>query len=451
MFKEFVIIGGGPAGNAAALAVVEGGASSIAIVERDAFGGTCTNRGCIPTKFLLSKSEVFSSRESSGPGSGEWERLVRQKTALVGGLSRSIETRLASRGVEIVRGSARFLNPNEVEVAGVQGTVTRVEGRTFIVATGSEPARLPGVPERSGKVITSNEALDLSRVPASLAVIGSGAVGSEFCFIFTRLGVKVTLVEAADRLFPHEDSDVDASFRRVFGRLGVRLHIGSAVTGIEERGDGVAVLLESGEVVEAEMALLAVGRALGSRGLGCEAAGIATGAKGEIVVDDDLRTSQGHIFAVGDVNGRMLLAHAASFMGEQAGRRACGLAARPVPYRSIPWATFTTPEIGSVGLTPAAAEASGFRAIAASIPLMESVKARIDRTTEGFLKVVVEQGTGRILGGTVVGPHASDLVHTVALAIHRCVTVSDMRGFTFVHPSVSELFGDLYSKIQINV
>jgi dihydrolipoamide dehydrogenase len=197
------------------------------------------------------------------------------------------------------------------------------------------------------------------------------------------------------------------------------------------------------------MALVGIGRALGSRGLGCDAAGIATGERGEILVDDDLRTSQPHIFAAGDVNGRMLLAHAASFMGEQAALRSCGREARIVPYRSIAWATFTAPEVASVGLNVTAAERAGLQAVAASIPLMESVKARIDRTTDGFVKVVAERGSGKVLGGTIVGPHASDLVHIFALAIYQGMNVSDMRGFTFVHPSVSEIIGDLYATIKI--
>ncbi|HWR97636.1 MAG TPA: NAD(P)/FAD-dependent oxidoreductase [Candidatus Methanoperedens sp.] len=448
MLKDLVIIGGGPAGNAAALTAADAGLSSIVLVERDAMGGTCTNRGCIPTKFLLSRREGIRSPGSSGDISGEWKRLLAHKSALVRGLSRSIEARCVSRGIEILRGQAQFVSPNELKVTSADGHETRLEGRSFIVATGSEPAQLPGAPPDGERIITSTHALDLASLPGSLAVIGSGPVGAEFCYIFTRLGVRVTLIEAANRLFPQEDPDVDALFRTIYERLGVRVITGEPVVGVERRANGMSVLLRGGAVVEAEKTLVGIGRALGSQGLGCDAAGIAIGPKGDILVGDGLRTSQSHVFAAGDVTGKMLLAHAASFMGEQAARLACGLPARPVPYRSIPWATFTTPEVGSVGLTHEAAERSGIRAVAASVPLMDSVKARIDRTTDGFLKIVAERGSGRIVGGTIIGPHASDLIHAVALAIHQRMTVSDMRGFTFIHPSISELIGDLYSSMN---
>lgn len=448
MFKELVIIGGGPAGNAAALAAADAGASSVVLIERDAMGGTCTNRGCVPTKFLLSRSGALPSGDSSSPAPAEWQRLIGHKTALVKGLSRSIEERCVRLGVAILRGSARFVGPNELLVSGPGGEAARVEGRNFIIATGSEPAQLPGAPADGECIITSTEALDLKRLPASLAVIGSGAVGAEFAFLFARLGVRVWLIEAADRLFPLEDPDVAAVFGRVFERLGVRVRVASPVVGIERRENSAMVLLESGEVIETEIALVGIGRALGSRGLGCESAGIATGSRGEIVVGERLETSQPHILAAGDVTGRMLLAHAATFMGEQAALLACGREARPVPYRSIPWATFTTPEVGSVGLTLEAAGRSGLQAVAASVPLMESVKARIDRTTEGFVKAVAERGTGTLIGGTVVGPHASDLIHIIAIAIHQRMSISDMRGFTFVHPSLSEVIGNLLVKLE---
>ncbi|HEY5999957.1 MAG TPA: NAD(P)/FAD-dependent oxidoreductase [bacterium] len=446
MVKKLVIIGGGPAGNAAALAAVDAGASEIVVVERDAMGGTCTNRGCIPTKFLLSRSEAYASSKLSAPPQDDWGRLVAHKTALARGLAKSIETTCASRGIRIVRGRARFVGPSEVEVVDAGGQSSRIDGEAFIVATGSQPAQLAAAPADGRVVITSDDALDLATLPPAMAVIGSGAVGAEFAFLFARLGVKVTLIEAAGRLFPLEDPDVDGVLRRVYERLGVGIRVGSPVVGIERRGDGAAVLLGSGEAVEAPVVLVGIGRTLGTAGLGCEAAGIATGPRGQMVVDDALRTSQPHIFGAGDVTGRMLLAHAASFMGAQAARRACGADAREVPYRSIPWATYTTPEVAAVGLTTtAAAEAAGLRAVSTGVPLMESVKARIDRTTEGFIKVVAERGSGVLLGGTIVGPHASDLIHMIALAVHQRLTVSDMRGFTFAHPSISELIGDLYA------
>jgi pyruvate/2-oxoglutarate dehydrogenase complex dihydrolipoamide dehydrogenase (E3) component len=205
----------------------------------------------------------------------------------------------------------------------------------------------------------------------------------------------------------------------------------------------VSVILRSGAVIEAACALVGIGRKLSTAGIGCDAAGIALGARGEILVDDDLRTSQSHILAAGDATGRMLLAHAASYMGEFAARRSIGEEFGRVPYHSIPWATFTSPEVASVGLTEEAAARKGLDCRSASVPMVDNVKARIDRTTEGFFKVVAERASGRIVGGTIVGSHASDLIHVVAIAIHQEMSVSDMRSFSFLHPSISESIGEL--------
>jgi dihydrolipoamide dehydrogenase len=283
-----------------------------------------------------------------------------------------------------------------------------------------------------------------------IAIIGSGAVGAEFAFIFTRIGVKVTLVEAAARLFPAEDAAVGEVFRKTYTRIGVTVITGDPVGGIENRGSGssVVVLLKSGAVVEAEKVLVAIGRTLETGKLDCAAAGVEINQRGGIAVDENLRTSQPHIFAAGDVTGRMLLAHAASYMGEFAGHRSAGQPFSPVPYHSIPWATFTNPEVAAVGLTTETAERSGLNCFAAAVPLMDNIKARIDRTTEGFVKIVAEKETGKLVGGTIVGPHASDLIHIIALAVHKGMTVSEMRGFSFVHPSISESIGDLYASIK---
>lgn len=451
MLKQCIIIGGGPAGTAAAQAAVDAGLASVLMVERGAFGGTCTNRGCIPTKFFLSRSDAIArAGESAEASASAWGRILAHKNALILGLSRSIEEKCRAGGIEIARGSARFVSPHEIEVLDVEGGRTVYAGERYIIATGSRPAELDGSPSDGQSIITSDDALDLRRLPVTLAIIGSGPVGAEFAYIFTRLGVKVTLIEAASRLFPAEDPDVDAVFRKIYTSMGVTIHTGDPVTGIEIRhgGSSVAVLLKSGAIAETEKTLVGIGRTLETATLDCEAAGIEINRRGGIVVDDNLRTSQPYILAAGDVTGRMLLAHAASYMGEFAGRQSAGLPFSPIPYHSIPWATFTTPEVAAVGLNVETARGSGLICSSASVPLMNNVKARIERTAEGFVKIVAEKKTGRLVGGTIVGPHASDLIHIIALAVHKGMTVSDMRGFSFVHPSISESIGDLYASIK---
>lgn len=450
MLKDFIIIGGGPAGNTAALEAAQLGAKSILLVERDAMGGTCTNRGCIPSKFYLSRSERLAA--TGAPSSTEWAALLAHKRSLVQGLSRSIEANCRQRGVEIVPGIARVEGGGRVVVAGPAGETLRYESPRILIAAGSEPAALPGVTPDGERILTSTDALELPELPASLVVIGSGAVGSEFATIFRRFGVTVTIVEAAGRLFPQEDPEVDLLFRKIYDRAGIGYRTGDPVERVAPDGAGVRVSLNSGETLLAEKALLGVGRILLTDGLGCEAAGVARGPRGEILVDEHLATSSAGVWAAGDATGRMLLAHAASYQGAYAARRAFGAPYGPVPYGSIPWATYTQPEVASVGLTEEGARRAGVDAVSASRPLMESIRARIDRSTEGFFKLVAERGSGRVVGGTVVGPHASELIHIVAMAIHAGLDMTRMDGFCFAHPSVSEVLDgvidDLNSALQ---
>jgi dihydrolipoamide dehydrogenase len=447
MFKKCLIIGGGPAGTAAAAVYASSGlAASVAVVERAELGGTCTHRGCVPTKFLLARGEP--QQAPGGPDArAAWTRALNHKAGLVKGLGKSIERDLATRGVEVVRGAATFIGPNAVEVRSPGGEPVVIEAESIIVAAGSEPAQLPSAPFDGSSIISSTDALTLDPLPASLAVVGSGAVGAEFARIFARQGVAVTLLEAAERLFPAEDPDVDPVFRKVYREMGVAVHTGDPVERVDRQpAGGVLLHLRSGAVIGSEKVLVAVGRALNGRTLGCEAAGVRLGARGEVLVDADLRTSVPHIYAAGDVNGRMLLAHAASCMGRLAALRTLGDPVGAVPYGSIPWATFSDPEVASVGVGAEAAARAGLQVTTATAPMMESVKARIERTTAGFIKLVVGQPEGRILGATIVGAHASEMIHCLALAIHQGMTITDLRSFVFLHPSISETIGDLVAK-----
>lgn len=444
MFKKVVIVGGGPAGTAAAdVLAASGMAGDVVIVEPGAFGGTCTNRGCIPTKFLLARGEPQGEAGATEARTA-WSRAISHKDGLVRGLAKSIERDLTAKGVQVVRGRARLAGPHRLEILDESGSRTPLEAATIILASGSEPAQLPGVAFDGTTILSSTDALALDPVPASMAIIGSGAVGAEFTRIFARQGVSVTLLEAADRLFPAEDPAVDPLFRKIYERMRVSVVTGDPVEKVERpQAGGVRLILRSGRAVEAEKVLVAVGRALSGRALDCDAAQIALGPRGEVIVDDELRTSQPHIFAAGDVNGRMLLAHAATAMGRFAAQRVLGIPSRGVPYRSIPWATFTDPEVAAVGFGVEEARRAGLTFSSASAPMMQSVKARIDRATDGFITLVVQQPEGRLIGATIVGAHASELIHSLAIAIHQGMTITDLCSFVFLHPSVSETIGDI--------
>jgi len=418
----------------------------VVLVEQGAMGGTCTNRGCIPTKFLLSRLERMGS--SLPPDEKGWKKLVTHKNALVRGLSSAIEKDCATAGVEIARGRGRLKGEHTVEVTGSDGDTFVLEGEKIIIASGSSPAEIPGLALDGETILSSTDALNLARPPRSMVIVGSGAVGSEFAFIFHRAGTTVTVVEALDRLFPGEDSEVHDLFSSLYDRMGVNLVTGDPVAGVEPgRGGEVKVHLRSGAIIETEKVLVAAGRRLLTADIGLESAGIERGPGGEIAVDEELRTSSPDVFAVGDVTGRLLLAHLASFQGVQAARAAAGKSCRPVPYHAVPWTIFTSPEIATVGVNETEAERREIEHTAALVPWMDNIKARIDRKTEGFVKVVAD-GEGRIIGGTVVGEHASDMIHLLSVAIHRGVTASDLAGMVFAHPGLAETVYETAQKLR---
>jgi dihydrolipoamide dehydrogenase len=448
--KNLIVIGGGPGGNMAALTAARHGTRDVVLIEKGTLGGTCTNRGCIPTKFLLSRLEQ-SAPDTDGDGR-TWLKMIKHKDALVRGLSSSIGRSCREAGVELLAGHGRLCGEHSVEVTGPEGGTSRLEAKKIIIATGSSPARIPAFSIDGEQVLTSTEALSLQRPPASLIIIGSGAVGSEFAFIFNRAGTKVTVVEAMDRLFPGEDQEVHDLFTGVYRKMGVDFVTGDPVDGVEPKAGGLAtVRLRSGETLEAEKVLVGIGRRLLSDDIGLETAGIERGPGGEIPVDDDLRTSCPDIFAVGDVTGKMLLAHLATFQGVQAARRASGSAARAVPYHAVPWSIFTTPEIATVGMNETEAAKRGVGCVSAIVPWMDNIKARIDRSTEGFVKIVADPGDGRIIGGTIVGNHASDMIHILSTHIHSGATVTDMTGMVFAHPGLAETVYEVAQKLRHEV
>jgi len=452
MMKDMIIIGGGPAGNAAALAARSAGVRSVVLVERDAMGGTCTNRGCIPTKLLLARSRHFTREgDGDGPAPGEWARTLTYKRGLVRGLSRSIGERCRQAGVEIVSGTGRLAGGMRVEVETVDGAVEEYEGRRIVLAAGSAPAVIPGATVDGKAIITSDEALELEEPPASLVVIGSGAVGSELACLFNRLGTRVTMVEAAERLFPHEDAGVGEIFGVHWERAGVEVVTGDPVERVEAGPGGAEVVLHSCRRIAAERVLVAVGRRLLGAGLRCELAGVELGPGGEVVVDAELRTTAEGVYAAGDVTGRMLLAHVATAEGEAAALAASGRAKPGIRYDAIPWATFTTPEVASVGLGADVAAARGIEVAAGSARFMDNVKSRIDRATEGFVKVVAERGTGRIIGATIVGAHASEMIHSLGVAIDSGLSASRLRRFVYLHPCASETITDALDDLISNI
>jgi len=436
---DVVVIGGGPGGYVAALRAAQLG-KQTALVERDALGGVCLNRGCIPTKALAHAAEVYhQARDGARFGikaeglSLDFSVMQSYKNSVVERLRNGVAFLLKRAGVEVVKGTGRLAGRKRVEVALDDGGHKRFDAEKIIIATGSEPARPEWIPFDGERVLTSDDALRLERLPASVFVLGGGYIGCEFASIFAQLGCHVTVVEMLERLLPPMDSEIGSEIARALKKLGVKVHTATRMESLEARADGVVAKLSDGQSVEADVALVCVGRRLLSDNLGLEEAGVET-ADGHIAIDEHCETTAAGIYAIGDVTGKMLLAHVASAQGLVAAEHACGHQAR-MDYRSIPAAVFTNPEVGSVGLTEAEA---GEGARAAKFPLQALGRAVAMGETSGFAKIVADAETGQVLGVHLVGPHASDVVAEAAVAVRLEATVRELAATVHAHPTLPE-------------
>ena len=441
---KIVVIGAGPGGYVAALRAAQLGAE-VTVIEAEEVGGTCLNWGCIPTKTLLASAEMFArvkrcadyGLEVSGEVFARMDRIMARKDKIVSTQAKGIRGLFKSRGVTLIEGRARLRSPRSVEVLMADGTRRRVEGDALLVATGSRPASIPAFPFDGKRIISSNEALHLSEVPKSLIIVGAGVIGCEFAFIFRELGSEVTLIEAMPRAVSTEDHEVSEILERELKKSRIRLLKETKVHSMKVEEGQVTARLESGAPLEAEKALVSVGRAANTRDLGLEDIGVKRGARGEILVDECLRTSVEGVYAVGDVTGGLMLAHVASKQGLTAVENITGGNAR-MNYQVVPSAIFTHPEIGSVGLREHQCAERGQRVKIGRFPFRGLGKAHAMGEIAGMVKVIAEDGTDQVLGVHIIGPHASDLVHEAALAMERGLTVRDIAGMIHAHPTLSE-------------
>ncbi len=438
---DITVLGGGPGGYVAAIRAAQLG-RSVALIERGAVGGVCLNEGCIPTKSLLAGAEVLElARRSAEFGvriasvEPDVPAMFDRKDAIVARLRGGVEKLLEKRGVEIVRGDGELAEPGLVRVAGSEGERV-ISSDSVILATGSSPIVPPGFPYDGVRVITSREALELRELPATMLIIGTGAVGCEFAGLFSALGVEVTLVEMLPEILPGEDVSAVRLLKSAFKRSGVKVRTNARVEALEIVGDAVRASLASDETVEAEIALLAIGRRPAVGAPWIAARGIET-VDGAVRVNDRMETSVDGVYAIGDLVGGWLLAHVASREGIVAATVAAGGEAR-MDYRAVPRCTFTRPEIASVGVTEADAGESGIELDIGRFPFAASGKALAGGDATGFVKLFAEKGSGVVLGGVVVGPHASDLMHEIGVAVTARLTIDDIAAVIHAHPTLGE-------------
>ena len=447
---DVVEIGSGPGGYVAALRAAQLGKKTC-VVERDALGGVCLNRGCIPTKALAHAAEVCSLARhgaelgiQTGEVTVDFTKVMANKDAVVDRLTRGVAGLLKRAGVTVQPGTGRLAGRKKVAVklppstslgAG-EGGEEVLDADKVIIATGSEPARPNGIAFDGQRILTSDEALRLTRLPASVFILGGGYIGCEFASIFAQFGAQVTVVEMLDRLLPTLDADIAAEITKAMKKLKVKLHTGTRMESVAASEHGITARLSDGTAVEAEIALVCVGRRLSSDGLGLDEAGVKV-ENGAIVVDDHCETTAAGIYAIGDVTGKVLLAHVASAQGIVAAENAAGRRSQ-MDYRCIPAAIFTSPEVGTVGMTEMDAAAAGHKAKTARFPLQALGRAVAMGETAGFAKIVADQATGQVLGVHLVGPHASDVVAEGALAIALEATVAELARTVHAHPTLPE-------------
>ncbi|GAB4588195.1 dihydrolipoyl dehydrogenase [Nocardia sp. IFM 10818] len=460
---ELLVIGGGPGGYVAAIRAAQRGLS-VGLVEKERPGGVCLNWGCIPTKAMLRSAEVFHTVTAAADFGVHADNVrfdfaaVRQrKDGIVKGLTDGVAGLLKANGVTVIEGHARFTGPTTVQVyeagpspvfaggpryaaAPTENRVREISARDVIVATGSTPARLPIPGADLPGVINSDGAFGLTEVPRRLVVVGGSAVGAEWASLFATFGTEVTVVELQDRLVPLEDKEIGVALGRSFGKRGITVLTGSTVEAIAESTSGLSVTVggKQARQLDADVVLIGVGRRPNTADLGLDIAGIDTDARGFIPVDEQLRTSVEHVYAIGDVTGKALLAHVASHQGLTAADVIAGHPAH-IDYNVIPAATFTHPEIASVGLTEDAARAAGHEVITAKFPFAALGRSQTFGDTEGFMKIVAGARHREVLGVHIIGPSASDLITEGALAMALEATLDELADTIHAHPTLGEI------------
>jgi dihydrolipoamide dehydrogenase len=465
---DIVILGGGPGGYTAAIRAAQLG-KTVAIVERDKLGGTCLHRGCIPSKSLLRSAEVYATMKDSEAYGIEAQSITlnigkvhERKRQAVEQLHNGVQFLMKKNKIDVYIGNGRVIGPSifsprsgAVAVELADGEAETLVSENLIIATGARPRSLPGLKIDGVHVLTSDEALQLEELPKSLAIIGGGVIGVEWASMMSDFGVDVTIIEYADHLVPLEDVEVSKELERLFKKRKIKVMTGAKViaesVGLTAAGVVTVQAEYKGELVEvqAEKVLVSVGRQANVEGLGLENTDVAI-ELGVIAVNSYKQTKESHIYAIGDVNGGLQLAHAASHEGILAVEHACGLEVRPMEDHLIARCIYTRPEIASVGYTEKEAKGLGFEVKTSKISFKPLGKAIVLGENDGFIKVVADAQTNDILGVHMIGPHATDMISEAALAQALNATPWEVGQTIHPHPTLSEAMAEAMLAVDGN-
>jgi len=441
---DLIVIGGGPGGYVAAIRAAQLGFKTAVIEKENALGGTCVRIGCIPSKALLDSTELFDQirhkAESHGIKVGAPEidvgAMHKRKDAVVKGLTDGVAYLFRKNKIDWIRGFGRLASPETIEVTAEDGSKSIVPAKHIVLASGSVPIELPFLKFDHERIIDSTGALSIPQVPGHLVVVGGGVIGLELGSVWLRLGAKVTVLEAMPTILPGMDAEVVKAADRVFRKQGFDLRTGSRVTGAERKGDKVIVSVEGQEPLEADYLLVAVGRRAYTEGMGYEEAGIRL-ERGVIQVDERYHTGVGNVYAIGDAIGGRMLAHKAEEEGVAAVENAAGKHGH-VNYDAVANVVYTWPEIASVGMTEEEAKAAGAEYRVGKFPWTANGRAKAMGEADGFVKVLADTKTDRVLGVHILGPRASDLIAEAALAVEFEGAAEDIGRSVHAHPTLPE-------------
>ncbi len=435
------IIGGGPGGYVAAIRAAQL-SGTVCLIEKGEWGGTCLNRGCIPTKTLFSIAHLAEQIQNTPAlntqgTTVDYPKALTHKTEVIQKLKGGISQLLKANKIRTLNANASLTDRNTIAVSKSDGTTEQVNVKNVIIATGSEPAE-PAIFEiDETDVLTTTGILNLTELPESLIIVGGGVSGCEFASIFNAFGCKVTVLELLPTILATEDIQVVRHIRLFMKRKGISIHTGAKLTSVKKSDEGVTAVLESGENLTAQKMLVSIGRRYNTEGIGLDKVGVRT-ENGKIVVNEQMQTNIPGIYAVGDVASRYLLAHVASAEGKVAAQN-CLSETTEMDYQVIPWCVFTLPEIGHAGMTETEATDEGYKVKVGKFPYAASGMALGMGEADGFVKTITDADSGDILGVHIVGVHASTLIHEAAVAIRLGANAKDVAHTVHAHPTLSEM------------
>ena len=446
---DLIVIGTGPGGYVCAIRASQLGMKVAVVEKRATHGGTCLNVGCIPSKALLHASEAFDHAKHGFAAMGidvspklDLAKMQVFKAEGVKGNVDGVAYLLKKNKIDSYHGTAKIAGHGKVAVTFMNGETSALEVKSIVIATGSDIVRLPGIEIDEKQIVSSTGALELATVPKKLLVIGAGVIGLELGSVWRRLGSEVLVVEYLDRILPGMDGDVAKSFQRIQEKQGIKFRLASKVTGVTKSGVGLKAIVEPAaggpsEAIDADVVLAAVGRAPYTSGLGLAEAGIAVDTKKRILVDGHYQTNVTGIYAIGDVIAGPMLAHKAEDEGVAIAELLAGQAGH-VNYGVIPNVIYTDPEVASVGMSEEELKAEGTTYVSGKFPFTANGRAKVNRTTDGFVKVLADAATDRILGVHIIGPHAGEIIAEAAVIMEFGGSAEDLARTCHAHPTLTE-------------